>query len=611
MAFGIPDQTIGWTMIRWRQRVRQRSGFGWTQGALLLGAMLAPGAAQAAPAGCQLAKFLDIPVTMEGRRPIVTAQIGGREARFILDSGAFFSTIARANAAEFGLTVTDVGMNARLSGIGGSTSLRQTTARDFTIGGQTLPRMNFAVGGTDTGRTGLLGQNILGLGDAEYDLPHGQVHLMKATGCRAANMAYWAGDKPFTVVQLTPTSPAQRHTIGTVTINGIKIKAMFDTGAQSSLLTLSAARRLGVSPTTPGVIPTGYSYGVGTGRSRSWRARFANIDIGGELIRAPWIEFADDNFLDVDMLVGIDFFMTHHVYVDNANHRMYVTYEGGPLFGLDPKGAVDASGKPLDLTDATAAPTDAAGFSRRGALLASRRNFDGALADFDRAVALAPTNADYLLQRGIAHLDNRQFLLGAGDVDAAIKLDPNNAQARITRARLRMGSRDPKGALEDLTVADTALPAAADARLQLGALLTEAGAGERAVPSFDAWLKYHTEDSGRARAFNGRCWARALSNQELDRALSDCDAALRLRSGELNYLDSRGLVYVRRGETDKAIADYDRVIAAQPRNAWSRYMRGIAYARAGQAAKAEADRAAAVAIDPRVTDRAKRYHLEG
>ena len=69
---------------------------------LLLEAMLAPGAAQAAPAGCQLAKFLDIPVTMEGRRPIVTAQIGGREARFILDSGAFFSTIARANAATVG-----------------------------------------------------------------------------------------------------------------------------------------------------------------------------------------------------------------------------------------------------------------------------------------------------------------------------------------------------------------------------------------------------------------------------------------------------------------------------------------------------------------------------
>ncbi|WP_242139460.1 retropepsin-like aspartic protease [Sphingomonas sp. TREG-RG-20F-R18-01] len=592
-------------MVRWLNGRRA------TGAAVLLGAMLAPTLAQAAPTQCKLAKFLDIPVTMEGRRPMVTAQIGGREARFILDSGAFFSTIAPANAAEFGLTVLDVMPGAQLRGIGGSTALRQSTARDFTIGGQTLPRMNFAVGGTDTGRAGLLGQNILGLGDVEYDLPHGVVHLVQATGCRTANMAYWAGTRPVTVVELTPMGPGQRHTIGTVTINGVKVRAMFDSGAQGSMLTLSAARRIGVTPDSPGVVGAGFAYGLGTGRSRAWRARFTSIDIGGEAIRNPWIDIADDNLVDADMLIGIDFFTTHHLYVDNAHHRLYVTYEGGPLFGLDPKGVVDDTGKALDLTDATTAPTDAAGFSRRGAVFASHRNFDAALADFDKAVALAPKEAPYLLQRGIAHLDNRQLLLGASDIDGAIQLAPQNPEARLARARLRMETRDPKGALEDLLVADTTLAPASDARLMLGALLTEAGAADRAVPSFDAWLKFHTEDSGRARALNGRCWARGLSNQALDKALSDCDSALRLRSGDPNYLDSRALVYFRRGETAKALADYDRAVAAQPRNAWPRYMRGLVYAHAGQADKAAADRTAALALDPRVVERARRYHLAG
>lgn len=584
-------------------------GRGMLAWAVGIGAIFAPGAAQAAPAGCQLARFLDIPVTMEGRRPMVSARIGGREARFILDSGAFFSTIANANAAEFGLAAIDVVPGARLSGIGGSTSLRQATARDFTIGGQTLPRMTFAVGGTDTGHAGLLGQNILGLFDAEYDLPHGIVHLTKPTGCRAANMAYWAGDKPVTIVPLTPTDAMQRHTIGTITINGVKLKALFDTGAQSSLLTLSAARRIGVTPETPGVVGSGYATGLGTGRSRSWRARFASIDIGGETIHNPWIDFADQNFLGVDMLVGIDFFLTHHVYVDNANHRMYVTYEGGPLFGISPKGVVDETGKPLDLTDATAAPTDAAGFSRRGSFRASRHDFEGALADLDKAVALAPEQPDYRLQRGIAHLNNRQLLLGASDLDAAIRLAPQNPDARLARARLRMETRDPAGALEDLAEADARLAPASDSRLQLAALYTEAGAADRAVPSFDAWLKFHPEDSGRARALNGRCWARALDNHDLDRALSDCEAALRLHSGDFSYLDSRALVYFRRGEPDKAIADYDRVLAGQPRNAWSLYMRSLVLQRTGKVARADADRAAALAIDPHVADRARRYHI--
>ncbi len=69
---------------------------------LLTGAMLVPAPALAA---CKVQKILELPVTMAGRRPMVTAQLGGRDVRFILDSGAFYSTISRANATEFGLSV--------------------------------------------------------------------------------------------------------------------------------------------------------------------------------------------------------------------------------------------------------------------------------------------------------------------------------------------------------------------------------------------------------------------------------------------------------------------------------------------------------------------------
>ena len=50
-----------------------------------------------AAADCKVAKMLDLPVVMAGRRPLVTAQIGGRDARFVVDSGAFYSTLSRAS----------------------------------------------------------------------------------------------------------------------------------------------------------------------------------------------------------------------------------------------------------------------------------------------------------------------------------------------------------------------------------------------------------------------------------------------------------------------------------------------------------------------------------
>jgi tetratricopeptide (TPR) repeat protein/predicted aspartyl protease len=574
----------------------------------LLAFFLAPLPAWAA-GKCQIVRYVEIPVTMAGRRPIVTAQINGRDARFILDSGAFFSTIAKANAQEFGLAVRPLA-GARLKGIGGDTSLGVATAKQFTIAGQTLPHIDFAVGGSDTGYAGLLGQNILGLADAEYDLPHGAVRLMKGKECRDAGLAYWAADKPFSIVPLLSIDAEQRHTIGTIKINGVNLKAVFDTGAEGSMLTLSAAKRIGVTPDSPGVTASGFAYGLGTGRARSWRARFDTINIGGEVIPKPWIEIADQSLDGADMLIGIDFFTTHRIYVDNQGHRMFLTYEGGSLFGLNPKRAGGSARAGGDNSDQSGEPTDAAGYGRRGAILASGRKFDAAIADFDKAVALDPTGAHYFFQRAMAHLENGQPLLGAGDLDKAIVLAPADAAARLARASLRHQAKDPDGAAIDLAAADKALAPSSDARLHLAALYDATDAYEPALASYDLWLKNHPEDHNRAVAFNGRCWARALLNRDLDKALADCNAALRLRPGEAAFLDSRALVQFRRGAFDKALADYDAALAKQPRNAWSLYCRGIVTRRMGKVAQADADAAAAVAINAQVRARAKRYGLE-
>jgi tetratricopeptide (TPR) repeat protein/predicted aspartyl protease len=572
----------------------------------LLALVLAPAPALA---DCKAGQFADIPVTMAGRRPIVTAQINGRDARFVLDSGAFFSTIARANALEYGLGIRSLGPNVKLKGIGGSTSLGVTTAQAFTLAGQTIRNIDFAVGGSDTGYAGLLGQNILGLRDIEYDLPHGAVRLFKTQDCKTTGLAYWAGSKPFTLVDLQPANGPQR-TVGTVLVNGVKVKAMFDTGAGSSMMTLEGARRVGIKPDSPGVASHGFAQGVGSDSVRTWRARFDTIDIGGETIRGSTLQIIDQSIDGIDMLIGIDFFLTHRVFVDNQTHRMFVTYEGGPFFGLDPKRAVDDKGEALDMTDTAGEPADAAGYSQRGAVFLTHGKLDEALADFDRAVALAPDTPQYLLQRARAHLAKRQILLASGDLDKAIALAPSDPEARLLRAPLRLAAKDPTGALADLDAADQALAASSDARLRLAGFYAGAERHDRAVANYDQWLKYHPDDPDRATAFNGRCWGRAVLNSELGYALNDCNAALKLRPNAAAYLDSRALVRLRRGELDKALADYDAAIAAKPREAWTLYSRGLVERRLGKVEQADADRALALSINPRVGERAKRYGLE-
>jgi tetratricopeptide (TPR) repeat protein len=133
---------------------------------------------------------------------------------------------------------------------------------------------------------------------------------------------------------------------------------------------------------------------------------------------------------------------------------------------------------------------------------------------------------------------------------------------------------------------------------------------EDALRNYDLWLKSHPEDSARSSAFNGRCWARGLLNRELDKALSDCNAAIKADPKRSTFLDSRALVRLRRGELGQALADYDAALALAPRTAWSLYMRGVTHKRMGNAAQAAADRAAALNINPKVAERARKIGFE-
>jgi tetratricopeptide (TPR) repeat protein len=73
--------------------------------------------------------------------------------------------------------------------------------------------------------------------------------------------------------------------------------------------------------------------------------------------------------------------------------------------------------------------------------------------------------------------------------------------------------------------------------------------------------------------------------------------------------DSRGLVYLRRGELDKSIADYDASLAINPKLGWSLYGRGLAKQRKGLTADGAADIAAATALNPKLPDEVKRLGL--
>lgn len=563
----------------------------------------------AALAKCEL-KLADLQVTMAGLQPLIPVKIDGNPVMFLVDSGAFYSTISSANAKRFGLH--EAPLDLQLSGVGGETNAGVATVKTFTIADTPLKNRQFVIGGSEIGQeaAGIVGQDILQHFDVEYDLADGVIRLGIPHGCSGTMLAYWGKDAPISIMPIEIAEGLDAHIKGTVLVNGVKLHAMFDTGADTTVLSVAAAKRVGVRTDSPGVVVGEMNSGIGRRRVRSWIAPFDSVEIGGIKVLRTKLSIGDFDLGDADLLVGADFFLSTRVMVSNSQHKMYFTYNGGRMFNLAhvAKGAVAPTSAAASAV-ALAEPKDADGYARRGAALLARGEVERAIADLSRACDLSPNEPRYRYRRALARIDREEDKLAMEDLDTALKLKPGNTDVLVTRAELRLKGEDKAGAAADLDAAAAALPAQSTTRLRLAQSYEALDLFKPAVREYDLWITYHVVDSGYLSALNGRCWASALGNFDLDRGLADCDRAVARTSRGASELDSRGMAHLRRGEYARAIADYDAALAKTPGMGWSLYGRGVARLKAGDKAGGEADLAAAAKVAPKLAERAKGYGI--
>jgi tetratricopeptide (TPR) repeat protein/predicted aspartyl protease len=578
----------------------------------ILGASIASHAAFAD--GCKLLKFAEFPIAMGGLRPLMTARINDVDVQFVLDSGAFYSMISSASAAQLKLRTSPAPFGFYVTGVHGAAEVSIGTAKTFTIAGVPLHNVEFLVGGSEAGEgsIGLLGQNVLHIADVEFDLGQGVVRLMKPKDCSKASLAYWAGKStPYSVIDLAP-DPTENtqlsHTYSYAYINGVEIRVEFDTGAATSILSLKAAARAGIKTDSPGVVSAETALGIGKSTFASYIAPFASFRIGGEEIKNTRLRIGDIDLPNADMLIGADFFLSHRIYVANSQNKLYFSYNGGPVFNLTygnrpaAEAATDASAQPPD--QAVAPIEDAADYSRRGAAFAARHEFDQALAALTRACELAPGNPEYLYQRAMVYWQLKQPDHAMADFDQALKFKPANLPARIARAQLLLQRGDSELAAADLDAADAIAPKEADERYQIAHAYERADRLAPAIAQLTLWIDSHADDARLPDALNSRCFIRALQDVDLPLALKDCNAALRRAEKSSPFYaavaDSRALVYLRMGDYDKSIADYDASLKIRANNAWSLYGRGIDKLRKHDTAAGEADIAQATGLRPQV-----------
>ena len=582
-----------------------------------------------------------VPVRMDNMQPVVTTKINGADAQFVVDTGSFFDFLSPAAAAQFKLPLTYAPPGYYVTGVGGSSVLpRIATVDTFTVAGVTGHNAQLLVGNNDfqDGVAGILGQNIFRLADVEFNFADGVLRFVKPQHCGGQVLAYWATPtQPISVLDLDWTTEKQTDIVAKAAVNGHSIRVLFDSGSWRTILSLQAAKRAGITPDSPGVVPAGESIGLGNKAVKVWVAPIATFEIGAETIEHTHVLMGDIGLQDADMMLGADFFLAHHIYVAYSQDKLYFTYNGGPVFDLNarrppvqtkapPGNAPGTAPQPgtsqgisaaADQTPASS-PTDAAGFMRRGMAETSRGQLSQAISDLTRACELAAADADCHYRRGLAYWRDHKPELALADFNDAVKLAPDDYDAHLARAELQL-PRLQDGVAGDLDAVDRLAPEQADLRLQLAVQYTSIGQYAAAARQLDLWIQFHPQDIRLSDALGSRCWARAAGNVELDQALADCDRAVHLQLAashsafwRLMHRDApgpgwlmrnRSLVYLRLGDFDKAIADDDVALAqSDPKQneqrAFPLYQRGLAELRKGLQSQGQADFAAARKLEP-------------
>lgn len=227
-----------------------------------------------------------------------------------------------------------------------------------------------------------------------------------------------------------------------------------------------------------------------------------------------------------------------------------------------------------------------------------------ALADLDQALKLDPSSSYALRNRALTRSNAGMLDEALADASEAMRLEPTSVFSFATRATVYMDRGQYPQAVADWDEVIRQQPDNADHHFNRGLALEEMESYSRAIADYD---RANALVPNNPTILNGRCWARALWGRQLDQALADCEAALRIED-EPYIIDSRAMVKLGLGDAAGAYEDFNAAYTRDSSLATSLYGRGVAQIRLGRTVEGRADIAAALALDP---EAAANYVLAG
>ncbi len=194
-------------------------------------------------------------------------------------------------------------------------------------------------------------------------------------------------------------------------------------------------------------------------------------------------------------------------------------------------------------------------------------DFDGAISDLNKAIALNPNSAAAYGIRGYAKYHTKGGGLTyheGGDLDGAIadfdkelSLEPNHLSGYLNRSAAKDDKGDFDGAIADCDKCIALSPDFPNAYYNRGNAKGDKGEFDEAIADYDKAIAL---DPAYASAYNNRGLAKERKG-DIDGAIADYETAIALEPNAPRRYSNRGTARQSKGDFDGALADYEKAIA--------------------------------------------------
>jgi predicted aspartyl protease len=296
---------------------------------LYLIAMLCPCMASAA---CLVRQRAVVNLNIVGSVVLVPVSVNGIEGTFVLDTGAG-RTVVTPDAVEYFGLVLDEWTASTMRGVGGIERRRNADPRSVELGGVALHRRSLAKDATlrvmtlprDTvngQRTdGLLGRDFLSMFDLDLDFPKRTLTLYDVPGCTGRFLPWTES-----YLSVPVENPAESALVVPVTLDGVPLRALLDSGASRTLVAAPGMARLQLGLDRLQGDPSQIASGMGPHTVTMWKHRFGDLKIGDETFAAPTFLVAPIQLQPTsDMLLGADWLMGHRIWISYATNQLFAT----------------------------------------------------------------------------------------------------------------------------------------------------------------------------------------------------------------------------------------------------------------------------------------------